>query len=220
MKEPYLGDLFKDNVVYADFDRMGIALRNKDQKNIFRKTALIVLDMQRYFLCGSSHAYIPDAPIIIHQIKQLSRFFRSRGFPIVYTRHLNNQSDAGMMGRWWRDIITADDPASEIIPELEVLEKDILNKTQYDAFYKTSLNAMLKEWKVETVIVSGVMTHLCCETTARSAFVHGYGVIFLSDATATYNVDFHRATLINLAHGFASVMTTADLIQAFTKEGT
>ena len=47
------------------------------------------------------------------------------------------------------------------------------------------------------------MTHLCCETTARSAFVHGYEVFFLVDGTATYNQDFHRASLMNLAHGVA-----------------
>lgn len=47
------------------------------------------------------------------------------------------------------------------------------------------------------------MTHLCCETTARSAFIRGFDVFFTIDGTATYNEDFHFGTLYNLAHGFA-----------------
>jgi bifunctional isochorismate lyase/aryl carrier protein len=55
------------------------------------------------------------------------------------------------------------------------------------------------------------MTHLCCETTARAAFVRGFDVFFLVDGTATYNQDYHQATLLNLAHGVA-VLTDVNKI--------
>jgi len=57
------------------------------------------------------------------------------------------------------------------------------------------------------------MTHLCCETTARSAFMSGFDVFFTVDGTATYNKTFHLSTLINLAHGFAIPITTKEVIQ-------
>ena len=62
---------------------------------------------------------------------------------------------------------------------------------------------MLGKLGVETVIVTGVMTHLCCETTAREAFVRGFNVVFPVDGTLTQNRLFHEATLRNLSHGFA-----------------
>jgi isochorismate hydrolase len=59
------------------------------------------------------------------------------------------------------------------------------------------------------------MTHLCCETTARSAFVQGYNVFFPIDGTATYNEEFHFATLTNLAHGFANIVLIENLLHTF-----
>lgn len=58
-----------------------------------------------------------------------------------------------------------------------------------------------------TVIVCGVLTNLCCETTARSAFVHDYSVWFLGDGTASRRPDLHTASILNLEYGVARVMT-------------
>ena len=65
--------------------------------------------------------------------------------------------------------------------------------------------------QVTDVVITGVMTHLCCETTARSAFVRGYRVWFPVDGTATFNLDFHLGTLRALAHGFASIPLVRDV---------
>jgi len=62
-------------------------------------------------------------------------------------------------------------------------------------------------------VVCGVMTHLCCETTAREAFVRGFEVFFPVDGTASYNQKFHEASLQNLAHGFAILTTVEQLLQ-------
>ena len=63
-------------------------------------------------------------------------------------------------------------------------------------------------------MVTGVVTHLCCETTARSAFVRGFQVTFPVDATVTYGEEHHLATLLNLAHGFAAVGFVEDVLAA------
>jgi bifunctional isochorismate lyase / aryl carrier protein len=62
------------------------------------------------------------------------------------------------------------------------------------------------------------MTHLCCETTARSAFTHGFEVFFTIDGTATYNERFHIATLLNLSHGFALAVLVEEVIEMLTEE--
>lgn len=79
----------------------------------------------------------------------------------------------------------------------------VVEKSTYSAFRKTGLEEKLVEMGVDEVIVTGVMTNLCCETTAREAFIRGFRVFFSTDATATSDIDLHEATLKNMAYGFA-----------------
>jgi isochorismate hydrolase len=177
-----------------------------------RDSALLVLDMQRYFLEPDAHAYIPSARAILPGIQSLVEVYSKHGLAIIFTRHSNNPQEAGVMERWWKDLIRADSPLSEITAEFDVSRGRVIPKSQYDAFYQTGLEEMLHNHRVRQVVVSGVMTHLCCETTARSAFVRGFEVFFLIDGTATYNAEFHRATLLNLSHGFATLCKVSDIL--------
>ena len=95
----------------------------------------------------------------------------------------------------------------------------VLKKSQYDAFYDTSLEDVLKKNRVSQVVICGVMTHLCCETTARSAFMRGFEVFFTVDGTATYNKNFHLATLLNLSHGFATPTLVNELLTSLRNDG-
>ena len=122
-----------------------------------------------------------------------------------------------MMSSWWRDLIRQDDPRSEIIEYLPVVKDEVIRKNQYDCFYKTELDNLLSQSQTEQIIVTGVMTHLCCETTARSAFVRGYRVIFPADATATYNRGFHVAACRNLAHGFAHLVLSDHILETINE---
>jgi len=178
------------------------------------RAALLVLDMQRYFLEESSHAFIPSSEAIVPNIQRLLTACSKAAMPVIFTRHVNSEADAGMMARWWQDLIRRDDPASEIIPELDIGNETVIEKNQYDAFYKTGLETMLHEQRITQVIICGVTTHLCCETTARSAFTRGFEVFFVIDATASYNDAFHRATLLNLSHGFAVPVLIEEVVAA------
>jgi nicotinamidase-related amidase len=71
---------------------------------------------------------------------------------------------------------------------------------------------VLQANKIEDVIIVGVMTNCCCETTAREAFMYGYRVFFISDATSTINEDLHLAALKNVSFGFACVQDTKNII--------
>ena len=186
---------------------------HKDKLNL-SKSALLVLDMQKFFHDEKSHAFVPSAKALIAPINSLARIFADNNRPVIITQHLNTLENANQMNYWWRDIITKESQFSKIIPEINILQDNVVIKTQYDAFYKTNLNKILQNNGIEQVIITGIMTHLCCETTARSAFVHGYNVFFPIDGTGTYNKDLHNATLTNLAHGFANITLIHKLIDS------
>ena len=176
------------------------------------QSALLVLDMQAYFLEASSHAFIPSAGAILDGIVNLIKEYFARGRPVIFTQQINTASNAGMMSIWWKDLLTSNNPLHRIIPEIDLSMGTLIQKSQYDAFYQTRLEEILHGMGVSQVVICGVMTHLCCETTARSAFIHGFEVFFPVDGTATYNLAHHKASLLNLAHGFANLVFINDLL--------
>jgi bifunctional isochorismate lyase/aryl carrier protein len=195
--------------MYASLQGMGLV---KIRPFHPHSAALLVLDMQEVFSQPASHAHIPSMKAIIPRLVRLIEAFSNQKLTVVFTQHLNSPADAGLMATWWRDLIGCEHPYAALIPELDVTAGKLFLKTRYDAFMGTSLEEFLIEKGVEQVVICGVMTHLCCETTARSAFMRGFEVFFTIDGTATYNEAFHRATLLNLAHGFATPVLMQDIL--------
>jgi isochorismate hydrolase len=98
------------------------------------------------------------------------------------------------------------------MPGFEPRKDDLLiDKNRYSAFFNTGLDETLRSEGIEELIITGVMTNCCCETTARDGFVRDYRIFFISDATATANDDLHIATLKNLAYAFAHVMNSGQM---------
>jgi isochorismate hydrolase len=176
------------------------------------QSALLVLDLQDYFLDAHSHAYIPSAAAIIPGINKLIDAYAQHDLQIFFTRHINDIHNSAMMSRWWRDLITADNPLSQISADIDTSRGAIIEKSQYDAFYQSDLYQTLQVRGITQIVITGVMTHLCCETTARAAFTRGLEVFFPIDGTATYHEAYHRASLQNLGHGFAVLTTIAQLL--------
>ncbi|RKX32569.1 MAG: hypothetical protein DRP46_00890 [Candidatus Zixiibacteriota bacterium] len=173
----------------------------------------MVIDMQKYFLDPVSHAYVESGPAITQKIKALQDCCLGRNIPVVQTRHINTKEGAKRMDRWWGDLITADNPLSQISNDLKCDKATIITKEQYDAFLDTGLEQLLKKQGISQLIITGVLTHLCCESTARSAFMRGFEVFFAVDGTASYNEQFHLAALLNLSHGFAVPVLTSEIIE-------
>jgi isochorismate hydrolase len=169
------------------------------------KSALLVIDLQEYFL--------PMLSPIIGNILSLIESCRSKGIKIIYTRHGHKDSeDGGMLLNWWGDVITYGTDKWNLIKSISPRENEpVIDKNRYSAFLGTSLNETLKYRKIEDLIITGVMTNCCCETTARDAFMKDYRVFFVSDATATVSEDLHLASLKNLAFGFAHIVDTKKL---------
>lgn len=212
MKEDYFGEgklLTQAGEFLAAVSRPS---SRRKQRLDLSTAALLVTDVQDYFLEERSHAHIPSANAVVPQIKKLQALFLSKQRPVFQTRHINNSGDAGQMAHWWKELITVENPLSAVTKELIHPDVPVILKSQYDAFFNTPLEKELRSRGVTRVVVTGVMTHLCCETTARSAFIRGFGVFFVVDATATYNRRFHEAALLNLSHGFAVPVLTQEIL--------
>jgi len=174
------------------------------------KTALLVIDMQIFFSRLSQ-------PIVGNVISLIDTC-RAGNIEIFFTRHChrNPRKDGGMLGKWWQDLILYGSVEWELINELTVYLRDtIVDKHRYSAFFNTDLDKDLKAHGVEDLVICGVMTNCCCETTARDAFVRDYRVFFVADATAAPNEELHVASLKNLAYGFAYIIDTKALCQNF-----
>jgi isochorismate hydrolase len=165
------------------------------------KTALLVIDMQRYF--------DGVARPILKNVLTLLDSCRTAGMKIAFTRHGHHdpKQDGGMLARWWGDLIIFGTDKWELIEELSPKSAEpIIDKTRYSAFYGTTLD----EWLHGNGSSLGCW-HCCCETTARDAFVRDYRVFFVADGTATVNEELHLASLRNLVFGFAHVVDANNL---------
>lgn len=185
-----------------------------DWKYVPSSSVLLVIDMQDFFLSEDSHAFIPASKAITPNVKTLITAFREAELPVIFTRHsLSENEEPGIMGRWWADVIREESELSIISPSFAPLSSEaVIRKTRYNAFYKTELEEILKKKNIKSIVVTGVMTHLCCETTAREAFTRDYEVFFVVDGTATQNEELHLSTLRTLSHGFAVPVTTEQIV--------
>jgi ureidoacrylate peracid hydrolase len=187
------------------------------------RTALLNVDMQRCFVEGTPLAS-PDGPALLNKINGLIRACRETGTLVVHTRGwmAKDGSDLGVMAQlvppFIVDLYTAGAPTAELHDALDVAPQDlIVDKTRYGAFHGTDLAQQLRERGIDTVIVSGIATNICCETTAREASQHDFRVVFLSDGTATKEMngvpahDLQRATLASLGMVFAQIATIKDV---------
>jgi nicotinamidase-related amidase len=181
--------------------------------------ALVIIDMQEHFR--------PCAAPLIPRLASLAAAARSAGVPVVWTQHGHPDPAADAahsnLVRWWGpdNSIELGSPAWQVLPGLGVdrqLDTVIDEKRTYNAFHKTRLKALLKDNHRTAVVIGGVMTELCCETTARSAFVKGFDVVFLSDGTGTEAASHHKATLAALKFGFATIATCAEVEAAWSRK--
>ena len=189
--------------------------RNESHSFVPKDSALLVIDMQEQFLRKSSPSYLRGGEAIVDNVAELIEGFRRESLPIIFTRHaLAKGESSGAMGRWWRDMIRDGDPMAEIVPRLKPLAGDkVIRKSSYSAFVGTSLDRILKKREVSQLVVTGVMTHLCCDTTSRDAFMRGYDVFFAVDGTASRNEDLHLSSIKALADGFAVPVTTKEVLR-------
>jgi len=180
-----------------------------------KNSALLVIDMQEFFLDKKSHAFIPTVDKIIPKINLLINEYKKKKYPVIFTYHAyETDEDPGVMQRWWGDVLRLDNPLSKISKQINYDKSDItIQKNRYSAFIGTDLLQILKKQKIKQILVTGVMTHLCCETTARDAFMKDFEVFFTIDATATSSESLHISSLNTLSDGFAMPVRSDEILQ-------
>ncbi|MDQ7821238.1 MAG: isochorismatase family protein [Candidatus Eremiobacteraeota bacterium] len=175
--------------------------------------ALLVIDMQEFFR--------PIAAPVLENVNALIGACRRASVPVIFTRHGHRDlsRDGGILAEWWGTLAMVGTPEWELLRELTVAEDEkIIDKMRYSAFHGTDLHQHLTSLTRDQLIITGVMTNCCCETTAREAFMNDYRVFFVSDATATADEELHLSSLRNLAYAFAHVESTKGLLEALYQD--
>jgi nicotinamidase-related amidase len=193
--------------------------------------ALIVVDMQNDFVRAGAPLEVPDARLTIAAHQRLLAAFRERRLPVLYTRFLSLEAD-NLFWRWspechpatracWPGHLrTYDDaptprPCADVIDELAPVSGEaVVDKLGYGAFHGTDLDVRLRALGVRSLVVTGTVTQICVEETAREAFHHGYATTVVSDAVSSFAPDLHAATLRNLAMKFGWVEDADEVIAA------
>jgi len=184
------------------------------------KSALLVVDMQKFFLDPASPTFTSGGLVILPPLKQLIQAFRDANRPVIYTCHVHHPDriDAGIMEWWWKGMCVEGSVESKVHDDVAPLPNEkVIFKHRYSAFYNTDLETVLRCLKVEDLVISGIMTNLCCESTARDAYYRDYRVFFLADVTGSVSEEMHLASLLNLAFGFAFVTTAKEILQELHK---
>lgn len=186
-----------------------------------RRAALMVIDMQNAFVAEGGPFETPGAREMIPRLERLIRCAREHGIPIIWTQSDHRPPYGGLMLQKFpvignQRVLWTGEPSFEMYPHMlqprEGTYEYRLVKHKYDAFFETNLDAILRYHSVDTVILTGTATNVCCESTARSAFMRDYRVAFLSDANATFDPAMHQATLKNIELFFGRVLTTEQLL--------
>jgi ureidoacrylate peracid hydrolase len=185
-----------------------------------RSTALIVIDMQVAFVGPGATYETPGARTMIPKLEGLLAFARERRMPVVWTQSDHSAPYSGVMLAKFPTIredkyLWRGEPSFELYPDMPQPRAGEFRvvKHKYDAFFETDLDAILRNQRVNTVIIVGTATNVCCESTARSAFYRDYRVAFPSDCNASFDDGMHQATLKTMDMFFGRVMTTAELLQ-------
>ncbi|MBM7046561.1 cysteine hydrolase family protein [Rhizobium lusitanum] len=189
-----------------------------------KTTALINVDIQNCFVQDSPVA-APGGAAIIPRINKLADAVRRTGGLVIHTAHVvrPDGSTTGVMGEFNAAIkaglLYKGRPSAELHPDLAIAETDlVVDKPRYGAFYGTDVELILRNRGIESVIVTGITTNVCCETTAREANMRDFQVFFISDGTATFDLpdvsaeQVQKAVCATLAMAFAQIETADSMI--------
>jgi len=190
-----------------------------------RRTAHVVVDLQNGFMAPGQFLETPMARAIVVNVNLISAALRGAGGIVVYTQHT---ADAEAVRSWpvyfdhfctnrarMIEAFTPGNPGHALWPELDLAKEDLcVIKRRFGAFVPGSseLHGLLQERGIDTLIISGTLSQVCCEATARDAMMMNYKVFFISDANATLTDAEHSGTLSAMAHAFCDVRDTRSVL--------
>jgi ureidoacrylate peracid hydrolase len=189
------------------------------------KTAIIVVDVQNDFcepegVCGKAGSDTSAALDMIPALQRLIDAGRAVGSKVVFiqTIHEDCTDSEAWLGRHGdkpRLICRKDTWGADFTGVAPLPGEPVVNKHRYSAFINTRLDTVLRTYKIENLIMTGVSTNVCVESTARQGYMLDYNIVFMSDCTAAYTQVEHDGTLRNIAKHFGVVTTSKDVIDAW-----
>ncbi len=205
------------------------SFQEEDKGAHWRKSALIIVDMQNDFVRVGAPLEVPDARKTIALNQALIGVFRKRNLPVIFTKFLSHPHYY-LLWDWspqcqpptkccWKghersySDITGRRQCTDIIDELQPSSADIvIEKYGYGAFHDTSLEKIIRSFGLNAVVITGTVTQICVEETAREAFHHGFRATVVEDAVSSFAPDLHAATLKNFAMKFGWVSKSDTII--------
>jgi len=171
--------------------------------------AVIVIDMLNDFVTGELKC--ERAQKIISNIKRLVESARRKGVPVIYSNDAHLQTDFEL-GKWGKHAMKGTKEA-EVIPELKPEKKDyVLEKRVYSGFFETELDSLLRNLKVDTLVLTGLHTNICVRHTAADAFFRGYKLKVPRDATDAFTEKDYKEGLQYLKEVYNAEITETDKI--------
>jgi ureidoacrylate peracid hydrolase len=189
------------------------------------KTAVLIIDMQETFCAPGGPAEVPFARAIVGSINTLTAGLRLRGVPVIWVLHANARRGSATDWDMFFDYVVADDVRERTIEslapgrqrvwgDLATAPQDLtIIKNRYSALIAGSsgLERELRGRGIDTVLIAGTKTNVCCEATARDAMMLDFKVVMVSDCCAALSDQEHQASLETIIQQFGDVLTTEDV---------
>lgn len=191
-----------------------------------RRSALLVIDMQNAFVAPGAPVEVPAARGIVPGINRLAAELRRRGVPVIWVLH-ENAAGGGDWEGFFGSFVSSENRAraaqalssgselQKLWPELRAAPEDLrVAKNRYSALIAgaSELAGILRERGIDTLLIAGTKTNVCCECTARDAMMLDYKVVLLADCTAALSDAEHLATLENVIQQFGDVLTADEAL--------
>ncbi|MGQ0655031.1 MAG: isochorismatase family protein [Betaproteobacteria bacterium] len=198
-----------------------------------RKTALVSVDMQNTFCAPGAPAEVAASRAIVPNINRLSAGLRKLGCPIVWVLHANTHHRGNSDWQLFYDYVVSADVRTRTIESLAPGRQDVytgletapddivLIKNRYSALVpgSSALERVLRNLGIDTLLIVGTKTNVCCESTARDAMMLDFKVVMVSDCCAALSDDEHRATLETHIQQFGDVFTADEVLARMQKQG-
>jgi ureidoacrylate peracid hydrolase len=196
-----------------------------------RKTALVVIDMQNAFLQHGAASETPMAREIVPQINRLAKAVRGGGGVVAFTQGSFQPEGADAWPLFFDHMVspafsaailqalTPGEPGHALWSDLDVQPEDLkVRKKRYSAFFPgaSELPELLRARGVDTVLICGTLTNVCCESSARDAMMGDFKTVMVSDANAARSDAEHIAALATLVQFFADVRGTDEVLGMLT----
>jgi ureidoacrylate peracid hydrolase len=196
------------------------------------KTALVVVDMQNAFMLpGVAHALCPMAEKIVPNINRLAQAVRATGGAVVWIKTTFREDALKNWSTYFEMVtpeqgakrvaaLTADSKGHELWAGLDVRPQDlVVEKNRFSAFIQGSsdLAQLLRDRGLDTVLITGTVTNVCCESTARDAMMLNFKTLMVTDGNAAVTDEDHNASLCAFYLIFGDIMSTDMLISCLER---